>query len=152
MSRPSSTQYLDAKVLTASQPRLHLILLDGAIRFMRQAKERWDNENFSETDRLLGRAADVIGEMTHGVADGSEEVSKQLEEQYAFIYRELAACRINQSAEKLEVCLKLLEYERETWSLACEKHEAEVANPGLPGGPHLQMDSTPASQSFSFEA
>ncbi|NOY40992.1 MAG: flagellar protein FliS [Planctomycetes bacterium] len=152
MPRPSTTQYLDAKILTASQPRLHLILLDGASRFMRQAKERWNVENFAETDQLLGRAADVIGEMTHGVADGSEKVSKQLEEQYAYIYRELADCRINQSAEKLNSCLKLLEYERETWLLACEKHEADTANPGLPGGPHLQMESSPASQGLSLEA
>jgi flagellar protein FliS len=146
MSPPTNSQYLDGKVLTASQPRLHLMLLDGTLRFGRQAKELWDEENFSETDQLLGRVADILDEMTRSVSAGSEESSQQLEEQYAFIYRELAACRINLSVEKLDSCLKLLEFERETWLLACERFEAEIAATGTAPKPHLRVPSMPTSE------
>jgi len=152
MSQPSNNQYLDGKVLTASQPRLHLMLLDGALRFGRQAKEVWDDENFLDADTLLGRVAGILDEMTRAVTVGSEESSKQLEEQYAFIYRELAACRINRSVEKLDSCLKLLGFERETWLLACKKYEVDSANPGVPSVPHLNTDSMPTSQGLSLEA
>ncbi len=153
MSQASSRQYLDGKVLSASQPQLHLMLLDGACRFCRKARELWGNEeDLGVIDQLLGRAADIVGELTHGAAAGSEETSKQLEEQYAFIYRELASCRINQSVENLDTCIELLAYERETWVLACKKHEEEAAKPRLAGVPHLSMAATPASGSLSLEA
>ena len=122
------------------------------MRFGKQAKEAWGEEYSTEVDQLLARVADILDEMTRGVTEGTEKSSKQFEEQYAFIYRELASCRINQDADKLDSCLKLLEFERETWALACKKYEADSATPGLPGTPHLHLDAMPTSDGLSLEA
>ncbi|MCA9231682.1 MAG: flagellar protein FliS [Planctomycetales bacterium] len=152
MSNPSKSHYLESKVLTASQPQLQVMLLDGALRFGRQAEKRWsDGAAFLEVDALLARMGDIVDELTHGVAQAETEFSLQLEEQYAFIYREIAACRINEDAEKLSTCLRLLDYHRETWKLACERVEAEprTAKPMLP---HMNTQTLQSSQGFSFEA
>ncbi len=110
MSKPSGSQYLESKVLTASQPRLHLMLLDGALRFGQQAKQTWGNdEEYAETDQFLSRIMDIVEELTSSVSPGEGEITKQLEEQYAFLYRELAACRINSDRQKFDECMKLLE-------------------------------------------
>ena len=152
MTHPTKSQYLESKVLTASQPQLQVMLLDGALRFGRQAKELWASDtSFAEVDRYLERMANVVDELTHGVAEGSTEMSKELEEQYAFVYRELAACRIDQTAEKLEACLQLLEYQRETWKLACEKLETQAAT-AKPVLPHMALKLQQPSQGFSLEA
>ena len=157
MSQPSRNQYLESKVLTASQPQLHVMLLDGALRFGRNAKEIWtEGADFQEVDQKLARMADIVDELTHGTATSEHEISKQLEEQYAFIYRELAACRINQTPKQLDNCLSLLAYQRETWKLATEKIEAEATPPSAPSSkpatPHLKLDTNPTTARFSLEA
>ena len=105
MPRPTPQQYLESKVLTASQPQLHMMLLDGALRFVSQAHAIWaDGEEAAEVDLLLGRAMDVLEELTQGVTNGSTKISEEMEEQYAFLYREIAASRINQDLSRLSKC------------------------------------------------
>ena len=153
MSTPSDSQYLESKVLTASQPRLHLMLLEGALRFGQQAKQKWnDDEPFAEPEQLLNRMMDIVEELTLGTAAGGSEISKQLIEQYAFVYRELTASRINRDLQKLDECLKLLEFQRKTWELACEKLVADPATPAKTSVPPPHHLSQSTSDSFSLEA
>jgi len=152
MSYPSKTQYLDSKVQTASQPQLHLMLLDGALRFGRQTKEAWTDEAESASaDQFLVRMIDIVEELILGSDAGKEEGSKPLAEQYTFVYRELTACRINHDLTKLTSCLQLLEYQRETWKLACEKMAAEAAT-AKPRMPHMPMGTFQPSEGLSLEA
>ena len=153
MSTPSDSHYLESKILTASQPRLHLMMLESALRFGQQAKQKWnDDEPFAESEQLLNRMMDIVEELTLGTAARGSEISKQLVEQYAFVYRELTASRINRDLQKLDECLKLLEFQRKTWKLACEKVVADPATPAknsvLP--PHHLSQSS--RDSFSLEA
>ena len=122
MSTTNGSAYIESKVLTSSQPQLHLILLEAAVRFGQRAEKLWDNpsEEILLHD-LLRRMMDVVEELTRSAAKGKTEISAQLEEQYAFIYREMAACRFERDKNKLESCLKLLDFQRETWKLACQR-------------------------------
>ncbi len=153
MSTPTNSQYLESKVLTASQPRLHLMMLEGALRFGQQAKQKWnDDEPFDEAEQSLSRMMDIVEELTTSTALGGSEISKQLVEQYAFVYRELTASRINRDLQKLDECLKLLEFQRETWKLACENVIADVATPAPTSAPPPHHLSQSTSDSFSLEA
>jgi len=128
MHTTRNTSYIEGRVLTASQPQLHLMLIEGALRFGEQAKQLWKDE--AKTDQVnqhLDRMANVVEEMVYSTANGTTSISKQLEEQYAFLYRELTVCRIDHDLEKFESCLKLLEFQRETWKMACEWLESQPA-------------------------
>lgn len=153
MSYPSKSQYLDSKVQTASQPQLHMMLLDGAIRFGRQAQKAWTEDNESiAIDQIMVRMVDIVEAMVNGTSAGTEDSSKPLSEQYAFIYRELTACRLGRDLEKLGTCLQLLEYQRETWKLACKRLAEEVASSSkttVLTGMHTPEASV---ESFSLEA
>jgi flagellar secretion chaperone FliS len=129
---PSANRYLDTRVTTASQPELQLMLLDGAIRFGRRAQELWNSEsNVGECERLLGRAMAIVEELVRGVTGRGLEAASRLEEEYAFIYRQLALGRVARDAAALQSALSVLEFHRETWRLACEKVKppAHVAPP-----------------------
>ena len=154
MSSHSRDQYLENKINNASQPELHMMLLDGAIRHGTKALEMWeDGDSFVQVDLMLAKMTDILDEVTHAVANGTETVSKQFEEQYAFIYRELIAARFNENVQKLQSCLELLKYKRETWQMACEKWEQEkVHTESKPTIPHIEMNTDLPAQSFSFEA
>ncbi|NOZ38709.1 MAG: flagellar protein FliS [Planctomycetes bacterium] len=161
MSQPSREQYLESKVFTASQPQLHMMLLDGALRFGNQAKEIWaEKSDFSLVEQPLTRMFDIVEELLQGLACGEGEISAQLAEQYAFVYRELAVCRINENLDLLDGCMDILSFQRETWNLASEQMESEQAAPKVaqskPTMPHMPlMDSgntTQVSAGFSLEA
>jgi len=158
MSDTSRQQYLESKVLTASQPQLHIMLLDGALRFGQLAQKMWKTDkDFLAVDPLLEKMTNIVDELTHGTSTATEEstkeLSQQFEEQYAFIYRELATCRVNQEVERLDTCLKLLSFQRETWKLAIEKLEAETAAPAAsPIVPHMHTSTEQTPAGFSLEA
>ncbi len=153
MSHSQKSSYLDSKVKTASQPQLHLMLLEGAIRFGQQAKKIGDTDpDSAEVERLLNRMLDIVEELALSTAGDKGEISKQFEEQYAFIYRELAACRVNRQLEKLDDCLRLLHFERETWKLASEKIETPSPKTSTFAPPPVQIDTYSAGESFSLEA
>jgi flagellar biosynthetic protein FliS len=133
------SRYLDARVTTASQPELQLMLLDGAIRFVQQAQGLWDVENQrAECRRLLGRATDIVEELVRAAAAGTAPPSKRLEEEYAFAFRELALAQLNEEPARLESALKLLSVQRETWKLVCQRLKAELP-PSAAGGAHAGM-------------
>jgi flagellar protein FliS len=159
MSHPTGQQYLESKVLTASQPQLHIMLLDGAIRFGRQAQTLWsEGAEYSAIDPLLEKTSDIVDELTHGAAKATgatKAISKQLEEQYAFIYRELASSRINQESKHLDTALELLGYQRETWKLACEQlertdHQTPATTPHA--APHVAPTQAAPQSGLSLEA
>lgn len=134
---PTSGRYLDARVTNASQAELQLMLLDGALRFGRQARQLWDDAGQrAEAERLLGRTLDVVEELVRSVAGGKLAESKRLEEEYAFIFRELSAAKLTGEAGPLDAGLRLLAFQRETWRLASEKCRPQaVPTPNLDFGP-----------------
>jgi flagellar secretion chaperone FliS len=118
----ANARYLDGRVSTASQPELQLMLLDGALRFGRQAEEIWNNPaQRAECDHFLSRVVDILEACIQGVAGGETEISKRFEEEYAYAFRQVALAQVNHDAAPLALALRLLDFERETWRLACEQ-------------------------------
>ncbi len=156
MNQPSRDQYLESKVLTASQPKLHLMLLDGALRFGNQARDAWAKADESpEAEQSLMRMFEIVEELLQGLASGEGDIASELAEQYAFVYRELADCLTSRDRKKLDSCLQLLDYQRETWRLANERLDgshAEADTKAKPAMPHLDMGMPQTSPGFSLEA
>ncbi len=158
MTQPSRDQYLESKVFTASQPQLHVMLLDGALRFGKQAQEIWaEDADFLTAEPPLMRMFDIVEELVQGLTCGEGEISEQLAEQYAFVYHELANCRINKDLQPLDGCMDVLSFQRETWKLASEQMETEPAAPAtpkaMPAMPHMNVcDTSQVSAGFSLEA
>jgi flagellar protein FliS len=125
----ANSRYLDGRVLTASQPELQLMLLDGAIRFGRQAEQLWNvAEQRLECDSFLNRTNEIVEALVQGL-DMNSELSRRLADEYAFAFRQIALAQLNHDAAPLAAALHLLQYERETWQLACEQLKAAAPVP-----------------------
>lgn len=146
---PATNRYLDGRIATASQPELQMMLLDGALRLGRQSRRLWDDAvRQVEADHLLRRVRDIVEELVRSVSGGATPESARLEEEYAFIYRQLAGAQIEHDAAAFDSALELLAFQRETWRLACEK--LRLPNQAAPT-PNLTCTATPAT-GFSFQA
>jgi flagellar protein FliS len=115
------TSYLESKVLTSTPQRLHLMLIEGAMRFGRQADEAMRRGDITVADGLLVRALDIVGEMLAGVRGNKTDLNHRLVDVYWFLFRRISEAKINSDAEALADSLRILEYERQTWLLVCEK-------------------------------
>ena len=128
----ANSRYLDGRVQTASQPELQLILLDGALRFGRQAEQLWnDADQRLECDHLLTRLTDILEALVQGLAITESDVSKRLAEEYAFAFRQVAIAQLNHDAAPLALALRLLDFEREAWRLACDQLKS-IPAPAMP--------------------
>jgi flagellar protein FliS len=146
---PATNRYLDGRIATASQPELQLMLLDGALRFGRQARQMWDDAvRQVEADHMLRRVRDIVEELVRSVSGASTAESARLEEEYAFIYRQLATAQVAHDTAAFDSAIELLAFQRETWRLACEK--LKPLNQPAPL-PNLTYAAAPAT-GFSFQA
>jgi flagellar secretion chaperone FliS len=116
-----NAQYLESKVLTAPSYRLHLMLIEGAIRFGRQAAEALERSDQVAAATPLLRVVDIVGEMLAAVRGPASTVNKPLTELYWFLFRLASEVKIHSDAEKLAALIRLLEYERQTWQMLCDK-------------------------------
>lgn len=158
-SSASTNRYLDGRVTTASQPQLQLMLLNGACRFGRQAQQLWDDAaKAAERDRLLARTMAIGEELVRSVTGRRVDAAARLEEEYAFAYRQLAVAHVSRDPAALEAALRVYEFHRETWRLACESlaENSAASPPSAPAAPAflggLGAHGRAVSASFSFEA
>jgi len=105
------------------------MLIEGAIRFGRQAEDALRRGDTQAASAPLMRVVDIVGEMLAGVRGQETALNQQIAELYLFLFRRAAEAKINDDVEKLGEALRLLEFERETWQLACDKLASQ--EPGL---------------------
>jgi flagellar secretion chaperone FliS len=115
------SQYLESKVLTAPPHRLHLMLIEGAIRFGRQAEAELNANNQVGASAPLMRVLDIVGELLAGIRQTKSELNDKLAAVYWYIFRRVSEATVHSDKEALAEVLKLLEFERETWQHVCEK-------------------------------
>lgn len=116
-----NSSYLESKILTALPQRLHLMLIEGAIRFGRQAEEALRRADESAAAAPLLKVIDIVGELLASVRETNSELNKRIAELYWFLFRRVSEAKIHADAALLAEALRLLEYERQTWQMVCDK-------------------------------
>ncbi len=141
-----NASYLESKILTAAPQRLHLMLIEGAIRFGRQANEALQRGDAVAAATPLLRVLDIVGEMLVGVRQNKTELTRKIADLYLFIFRRVSQAKINSDAAALDEALKLLEYERDTWQQLCLKLGSDALVAKLTP-PHLRSLDTSSAPS-----
>ena len=150
MSNSQNAQYLASKVLTAPPHRLHLMLIEGAIRFGREAEAAMRRGDLLAADRPLMRLIDVVSEMLVGVREMKTELNQKIAEFYLYLFRIVGEAKVNDDLAKLAEALELLEFERQTWQLVCDKLGSEPAAPGMAAKSFVAHAVPPAPISASL--
>jgi len=130
------SSYLESKVLTAPPHRLHLMLIEGAIRFGRQADAALQQGDATAAAGPLLRVIDILGEMLAAVREKKTELNQRLADVYLWVFCKVSEAKINSDAAALAEALRILEFERETWQMVCEKFGGAAAS--LPPAPHAR--------------
>jgi flagellar secretion chaperone FliS len=117
-----SQKYLRTKVLTATPEQLQLMLFDGAIRFSEQARVALQNKNYEQSFQLLTKTAAIVNQLMCALKDDvSPDLCKKLKGLYVYAYKKIVDANINHTMESLDEGIRVLKYQRETWSMLMEQ-------------------------------
>ena len=133
--KPSVNPYLRTKVLTASPEELRLMLYDGCLKFTRQARQAIGEKDFEKSFENLQRAQKVVLELSTSLKhEVAPDLCGKLSALYTYIYRLLVEASTQRVAEPLDEVIKLIAFERETWTMLMERN-AKVADGTKPPMP-----------------
>jgi flagellar protein FliS len=139
-------EYFTMQVLTAPPPKLHLMLIEAAIRAAQHAQATWHDEDRGLACEALLRAQECVAQILAGLNLQAGDLAHKLAGLYAFVLRRLRDANIHRDRQALDEAMKILTMERETWQKVCQQtaepkapvsaSEAEALNP-----PHLSFQA-----------
>lgn len=122
----TANAYLRTRVMTASREELRLLLLEGAIKFARQAREGLIAKNYESVFNGTDNARNIVMELITTIrSEPNPELADQVRALYTFMYVRLTEASFEKDLAKFDEVVGLLDYERETWIMLMNKLAAE---------------------------
>ena len=119
-------QYQNNQILTAPPEQVLIMLYDGAIRFVRQARLAIEQKDVPARTRAISKAVAIITEFSNTLDyEIGGEIAIDLGRLYDFMVRELAAVNARGDAEKLTPVENILVELREAWVEAAKIYASE---------------------------
>ncbi|MEC9490823.1 MAG: flagellar export chaperone FliS [Halanaerobiales bacterium] len=110
MQGRSADQYKQMQIKTASPGKLLLMLYQGAVKFMKLAKNNIKEGKIEESHKNIIKAQNIILELQSTLnKEQGGEIAVQLESLYDFIYRELVQANLNKNTRHLDNVIPLVE-------------------------------------------
>ncbi len=102
--------YLSTQINTTSQGEVLLMLYEGAIKFLSQAKQRMREKNYAEKGILISKALDVIAELDGSLnAEKGGELAQNLHKLYFYCNTRLLRANLEMNEEYVDEVIKILE-------------------------------------------
>jgi len=110
-----------------------VMLYDGAIKFLKVARQKLDEHDYALKGVYIGKARDIIVELNNSLdMEAGMQLAKDLRALYNFMCRHLSEANIERDPVKIEECVKILTELRAAWEEVAQPHEqpAFVATEG----------------------
>ena len=122
-----SNNYHNNQVMTASSEQILIMLYDGAIRFIRQAKNAIDDGRRADKSIAIGKAMAIVTEFSNTLDyEIGGEIAIDLSRLYDFVIRELSAVNARSDSARLIPIEKILLDLREGFAGAMEVNRKEL--------------------------
>ncbi|WP_029688931.1 flagellar export chaperone FliS [Thermoanaerobacter sp. A7A] len=118
-------QYKENAILTASPEELVLMLYNGIIRFIEEAKGAIEKKDYMAANNGIQRAQDVITELMLTL-DMSYDISQNLYSLYDYMLRRLIDANVKKDVTILEEVKGFAIELRDTWNVALNKVREKV--------------------------
>lgn len=109
-------QYLATQVMTASPQQLYLMVLDGALRHARRAREACGQQDAAEASEALSTCRDFVVELMGGLnPEHAPELVEQVKGMFTSIYYQLIQADVHRDAARVDKVIEALGTHREAW-------------------------------------
>lgn len=132
MNAYGSKQYQQTQVTTVDKGRLIILLYEGAIKFLSQAKECQASGDIPGKANCINRAMDIINELNQSLnLQEGGEISQNLKRLYEFWNDHLIRAKVRKEAQPIDDVIKMMASLTEAWRKVCQP-AGESASEGTP--------------------
>ncbi|MBU0567452.1 flagellar export chaperone FliS [bacterium] len=118
MSTNPYEQYRKAGISTASSGRLILMLYDGAVRFLKEAKNGLSEKKLDVANNNIIKAQNILTELMLSLNMDVGEIAQNLYSLYDFMNRELIKANAKKDEKPIDNVIKMLVELRSAWEVA----------------------------------
>ena len=123
---PYLKQYRQTQMETTPKEQILLMLYDGAVRFLHQAKAGFAEKNIEKIHNNLIKVQNIITEFETSLdIENGGEFAQNLYALYEFMNRELVKKKKKKDESSLDLVIKHMTELRDTWREAVKKFKAE---------------------------
>lgn len=123
-------QYQEQSIMTASPGELTLMLYNGCIKFIKQAKLYIEEKDIEKANNAIIRAQDIIYELM-STLNMDYEISNNMMALYDYMNRRLIDANISKDIKVLDEVLNLTVEFRDTWMEVIKKLENRFMGIGV---------------------
>jgi flagellar secretion chaperone FliS len=124
----ASDHYVETSITTQQRGKLIVMLYDGAIKFLRVARQKLREGDCALKGVYIGKAQDIVAELNGCLnVEAAPQIATDLRALYNFLYRHLNEANIERSEQKIDDCIRILEELRETWREVAERPDPAAA-------------------------
>ncbi|MEK4223511.1 flagellar export chaperone FliS [Bacillus sp. FSL W8-0116] len=116
-------------VSTASPGELTLMLYNGCLKFMLQAKKAIEDKNFEKKNTYIQKAQNIIRELMVTL-NMDVELSKNLMAVYDYMNRRLIQANVKNDLEILDEVMEFITELRDTWKQAIQEQRKQQYGTG----------------------
>lgn len=128
--------YVENHISTQQRARLIVVLYDGAIRFLKTARQKLEEGDYALKGVYIGKAQDVLAELSNCLnMEAGPQIANDLRALYNFLHRHLTQANIQRDPQMIDDCVAILEELRQAW-----EHVADTAEGGSDQAPPEEMD------------
>jgi flagellar secretion chaperone FliS len=121
---------------TSDNVRLVSLLFEGAINFLKRARERMDANDLAGKGLYIGKATAIVGELTSSLnLEQGGEIARNLRRLYEFVLDRLLKANMKNDATSLDEAMKVLGTLRDGWKEMERSQAAAHTAPARTSGP-----------------
>lgn len=113
--------YKNNSVNHASKEQLLLMLLDGAVKFSKMAREGLENKDINKSHENLVKTQDIFTELMVSLDQNAGAWAKDMYKVYDFIKVSLFKINMKKDLQAMDEILPVIISVRDTWNEAYEK-------------------------------
>ncbi len=147
--------YVQTQVTTIGQGEILILLYEGAIKFLNQAKEKIFENDHKEKGRLISRAIDIVNELDAAVNDKvNAELARNLHGLYDICSSRLLEANLRLDVKMIDSVIEILDSLRSSFAAIVDLPEARAAAESIAakmqhsGTTQNPIKNNPAPQNF----
>jgi flagellar protein FliS len=115
-------RYLHSNIQTASPEGLVTMLYEGAIKFLKQARNELNQKKWEHAHRSMVRAQNIVSELALSLdKDKGRDISDNLKAIYSYINERLIQANLKKDVRAVDECIELLSRLNSTWQEAASR-------------------------------
>ncbi|MGE4553622.1 MAG: flagellar export chaperone FliS, partial [Desulfovibrionaceae bacterium] len=148
MSRAAHA-YFATQIATTTQGQLLLMLYDGAIKFLKQARVKIEERNYAQKGILISKAIDIISELNQSLnKEKGGRIAENLNSLYMFCSMQLAKANIRMNVKMVDEVINILQSLRQAYAEIVPTHEDDARQPAPVAGVAAPRAAAPPLSSF----